>query len=146
MAKRKMSKQSKRRLFLFGTISIVMIIYCVFSASYYAISIYKLKKQESELNDNLAELKHDEKLLNTEIDKLKDSDYIARYARENYSYSKDGEIIIKLDDSKKEKKEEKKYEINQEKIIKVGSIIILLILGYVIMKSRKKQKSKRKGK
>lgn len=146
MAKRRMSKQSKRRLFLFGTISIVMIIYCVFSASYYAISIYKLKKQESELNDNLTELKHNEKLLNTEIDKLKDNDYIARYARENYSYSKDGEIIIKLDDSKKEKKEEKKYEINQEKIMKICSIIILLILGYVIIKSRKKQKSKKKGK
>ena len=33
-----------------------------------------------------------------EIEKLKEPDYIARYAREKYLYSKDGEIIIRIPD------------------------------------------------
>ena len=31
-----------------------------------------------------------------DADKLQDPDYIARYAREKYFYSKDGEYIIKI--------------------------------------------------
>ena len=31
-----------------------------------------------------------------DVDKLQDPDYIARYAREKYLYSKDGEFIIKI--------------------------------------------------
>lgn len=137
-----MSKQAKRRLFIFGTISIIIIVYFVFSASYYALSIYQLKKREAQLHQNLNQLKHHEKLLNTEIDKLKDSEYIARYARENYSYSKDGEIIIKLDNSKKKKETSKKYEWDHEHIIQIGSIIIGCILLYVIIKSFKRKKRK----
>ena len=33
---------------------------------------------------------------NIDADKLQDPDYIARYAREKYSYSKDGEIILRI--------------------------------------------------
>lgn len=140
MAKKKISKQAKRRLFLFGTISIIVIVYFIFSASYYALNIYQLKKQETILNENLTGLKHNEKLLNTEIDKLKDNEYIARFARENYSYSKDGEIIIKLDDSKKKEETKQPLVITQEQIVKIGGILIISILLYVILKNRKKKK------
>ena len=101
MAKKKMSKQAKRRLLIFGTLSVIAIVYFIFSISFYTINIYKLKKQEADLNTKINDLKHNEKLLNTEIEKLKDNEYIARFARENYSYSKDGEIIIKIVVNKK---------------------------------------------
>lgn len=142
MARKKISKPAKRRLFLFGTISIGMIVYFLFSASYYAINIYKLKHEENKLNENLTGLKHNEKLLNTEIDKLKDNEYIARFARENYSYSKNGEIIIKLDDSKKKKENKQSFSISEEQIVKIGGLLILLIILYIIIKSRKKKKTK----
>ena len=33
----------------------------------------------------------------SEIQRLQDEEYIARYAREKYLYSKNGELIIKID-------------------------------------------------
>lgn len=62
------------------------------------IKIDKMKKEKLLLNkkyDNLAEEKE-----NLEIDilKLKDPDYIAKYVREKYFYSKDGELILRIDE------------------------------------------------
>ena len=41
-------------------------------------------------------LKNKEKKLKVDANKLQDPDYIARYAREKYLYSKDGEFILKI--------------------------------------------------
>ena len=139
MAKKKITKQSKRRLLIFGTISILIIIYFFISLSYYSVYIYKLKNQETNLTNDLNDLKHDEKLLKTELEKLQDSDYLARYARENYDYTKDGEYVIKI--NKEEKKEENKVKTDIEiyrKYIFIGSTIVLLFIIYIFYKVRKK--------
>ena len=49
-------------------------------------------------NDLYALLKEEEKILESDIQKLEDPSYVARYAREKYLYSKDGEIIIRMPD------------------------------------------------
>lgn len=54
----------------------------------------ELKELELSYNDSLSE----EESLKDEINKLKDPEYMARYAREKYLYSKDDEIIIKIED------------------------------------------------
>ena len=36
--------------------------------------------------------------LESDVIKLQDPDYVAKYAREKYLYSKDGELIIKIID------------------------------------------------
>lgn len=139
MAKKKITKQSKRRLLIFGTISILIIIYFFISLSYYSVYIYKLKNQETNLTNDLNDLKHDEKLLKTELEKLQDPDYLARYARENYDYTKDGEYVIKI--NKEEKKEENKVKTDIEiyrKYIFIGSTIVLLFIIYIFYKVRKK--------
>ena len=41
-------------------------------------------------------LKEKQKELELDAKKLQDSEYIARYAREKYLYSKEGEFIIKI--------------------------------------------------
>lgn len=140
MVKKRVTKASKRRLLFFGTISIGIIIYFVFSVSYYTMNIYHLQKEEKKLTQNLNSLKYDEKNLKTEIEKLKDPEYLARYARENYLYSKDGEIVIKL------QKEEKIIDTttkdkNYSYVFFGGLLILLLIIGYVIKKGNKKIKS-----
>ena len=38
----------------------------------------------------------EEEYLNMEVEKLKDPDYVARYAREQFLYSKDGEFNIRI--------------------------------------------------
>lgn len=60
--------------------------------------IMRIQSEKKELEDKLAELKEEEEVLNSDIKKLEDPDYIARYAREKYMYSKEGEIIFRLPD------------------------------------------------
>ncbi len=56
------------------------------------------KKQEKKIL--LAEqkrLKEEEAYLKDQVIKFRDPDYLARYAREKYLFSTDGELIIKID-------------------------------------------------
>ena len=55
----------------------------------------KYQEQKS-LEKKLISLKNKEKKLKVDANKLQDPDYIARYAREKYLYSKDGEFILKI--------------------------------------------------
>ena len=49
------------------------------------------------LNENIINYANDkEEELKATVTKLQDPDYVARYAREKYLYSKDGEIIIRI--------------------------------------------------
>ena len=57
-----------------------------------------MKEQKKELEDRIASLKEEEKVLESDIQKLEDPSYVARYAREKYLYSKGGEIIIRMPD------------------------------------------------
>lgn len=137
MSKKKVTKASKRRLLFFGTLSIVVIGYFVFSLTYYGAKIYNLQLEEENLKSNLISLKEDERNLKVEIEKLKDPDYLARFARENYLYSKNGEIVIKVQNDK-EIKNEIKPNTDYSFIIFSGSLVLLLIIIYVFRKSKKK--------
>lgn len=61
-----------------------------------------MKKQKSSLEKKLVELSDEKEVLESDIQKLQDPDYIAKYAREKYLYSKDGELIIRIPDEEKE--------------------------------------------
>ena len=97
MARRK-SKKSKRRLAIFGTFSLFIIGYFIFNLCYYSYRIMVLEKSKTHLQGELSSLQKKEEMLNGDIQKLKDPEYIAKFARENYMYSKDGEYIIKIED------------------------------------------------
>lgn len=60
--------------------------------------ILKINEEKKSLNDKLISLKDEQEILNSDIKKLEDPDYVARYAREKYMYSKDGELIIRIPD------------------------------------------------
>ena len=59
--------------------------------------ILKNRKAEIELSKKYESLLEDEQKLTAEITKLEDSEYLARYAKEKYMLSSDGDIIIKMD-------------------------------------------------
>ena len=48
------------------------------------------------MEKELTALKEKEEELSVDANKLQNPDYIARYAREKYLYSKDGEIILQI--------------------------------------------------
>lgn len=134
---RKISKSKKKRLLVFGTLSLIIIGYFIFSLGYYGYKLYSLKQEEKKYSTMLTELKRQAKILNAEIEKLKDPEYIAAYARENYSYSKPGEKIIKINSEKEEKKEEKfDLNIDYNYIIYGGVGLLIIIFIYAIKKEK----------
>lgn len=136
--KKKIPKASKKRLMVFGTISVIVILYFIFSFGYNVYRIYVLKQEQKQLQQEYTELKKDEKELRNEIEKLQDEDYIARYARENYSYSKDGEYIIKINEEESKQTETKKLDINIDYnyIIYGGVFIIFIIIVHTLRKRK----------
>lgn len=99
MAKKRTSsvvKKTKRRLVIFGLGSLAIIILTTFTIGRYWVEIYDKYREKNELNDKLVSLKEKEEELRVDVNKLQDPDYIARYAREKYLYSKEGEFIIKI--------------------------------------------------
>jgi len=136
MKRKKFSRTSKRRLAFFGTLSLILIGYAVFSFVYYSVNLLKAKNENINLENKLKSLQNDEENLKIEIQKLKDPEYIARYARENYSYSKDGEYIIKLDSSNKNEKQEKKENNNYIYYVVIGCCFIIIVT--VLLNKKKK--------
>ena len=145
MAKRRISKASKRRLTIFGTLSFIAIVYCFFSLLYNIYNIYDLSKEKRKLEELYVQLQEEAESLKIDIEKLNDSDYLANYAREHYLYSnaENGEYIIQLDDIE-DMEEDLSEEINKNYIIVGLSILMLLIFVYIISKGKKTKKKNRR--
>ena len=58
--------------------------------------INQMKKEKVFLEEQILALQEEEKVLKNDIQKLEDPSYVARYAREKYLYSKEGEYIIRI--------------------------------------------------
>lgn len=94
---RRVTKKDKRRIFVLICVFVPLLTFFVSNMVSYWSSIYTNIKDKKELDKVYASYLEEEELLKSEIEKLQDDEYIARYAREKYLYSKDGEIIIKID-------------------------------------------------
>ncbi|MEG0025899.1 MAG: septum formation initiator family protein [Bacilli bacterium] len=142
MAKRrkKISKVSKRRLVFFTPLCLMAFIYfsyCLFSSS---VKLYDLRNTKDNLDEQLFKLKENEEELKIEIERLNDPDYLARFARENYLYSKDGEYVIKVEDDKKKKPVlSKRMVINYDVIIMITGGLLVVIIICVLRKKTTKQ-------
>lgn len=145
MTKKKISKASKIRLVIYGPFSILIIFYFLFSIGYYTYKIYDLKSQEKNLTNKLNELEKQEKILSTDMEKLKDPEYLAKYAREEYSYSKEGEIVFQKYETEEKNNDEKiEFSLNDKYILSICIGIIVIIMLYIIIKSFKHKKKKGK--
>ena len=93
---KKITKKDKRRISLiFGFMILVMAI-IIFNISKIWLKILEKNKEYHFLENELVRLNKEEKNLKNELVKLQNPDYVARYAREKYLYSRDGEITIKI--------------------------------------------------
>lgn len=81
---------------VFGLVACFLSILVLGSIMTVVIDIMNKYQEASELEDKLASLEEKEDELNQEIVKLQDPEYLARYAREKYFYSKDNELIIRI--------------------------------------------------
>ncbi len=148
---RRISRASKRRLSIFGTLSVAAILYFIFSLFYNAYSIYNLTIEKKNLDNKYIELKEQAEELKIDIDKLSDEDYLANFARERYSYSKDGEYILHINEEDLNKLSEEikntnegieiaNLKLNRNYTLCALSIVFVLIIFYIIVKGRKVKK------
>lgn len=60
--------------------------------------INKLNNEKKKLDEEYIILLDEEAMIEADIKRLEDPVYIARYVREKYMYSKDGELILRIGD------------------------------------------------
>ena len=94
--KKKGLKRARRRLLL-------LIVLFLGILAVVSFNLFKVWLQVIDNNNTIASLtsKYDslmeqEKQLKSDVNKLQDPDYVARYAREKYLYTKEGELILKM--------------------------------------------------
>ena len=90
------TKKEKRRLVFISLVIIGLIISLVKSVSNDWTKIMDNNNKLTELTAKYNDLMLEEEKLSSEVTKLQDSDYVARYAKEKYMYSADGETIIRI--------------------------------------------------
>jgi len=95
MAK-KVSKQTRRRLFLITMLTFAVLF--TFSLNLWKMfsQVIEKNRESAFLRTEIERLEDEESYLKVEVEKLNDPEYVARYARERYLYSKDGEFTIRI--------------------------------------------------
>ena len=118
---RKTTAQVKRRLVLTVPITLAIILATTFTSVLELKKIRSYEKEKKALTLELEKLKEDAESLNLEINRLNSPEYIARYAREKFLYTKDGEKLIIVDELTKEQQiEESNKEIDYLTYILIG--------------------------
>ncbi len=93
---KKINKGTKRRLTFLSGIILLLVGVIISSVFKDLCQVLNNKNEIALLNDKYNNLLRDKESLQSEITKLQDSSYVARYAREKYMYSLPNEVIIKL--------------------------------------------------
>lgn len=96
MAKKKARGKFRARMLLFVPVCLFLVCLLGVTIGKYWVDIHQKYKENEELKEKLVSLQEKEKKLAVDVVKLQDPEYIARYAREKFFYSKEGEITLNL--------------------------------------------------
>ena len=97
--KKKVIKKARKQTFrflVFGIACLFIIGGILTSLTKVWIEIYEKYKEKKELEEKILVLKEEEEQLTVDVERLQDPEYVARYLREKYFYSKNGEYIIRI--------------------------------------------------
>ena len=97
--KHKVTKKERRRLTLFVLAFVFIIGFTCINIFPDWLKIMNNKQQIPLLQSSYEELLDTEEALKAEVQKLQDPEYVERYAKEKFLYTKDGEIIIRKTDT-----------------------------------------------
>lgn len=93
----KLTAKERRRIVLTSIFCFFIIALSIISSIGNIFKIGEKTKEKKQLTVQLETLAEEEKTLSDDVEKLKNPEYAARYAREKYLYSKTGEKILKID-------------------------------------------------
>lgn len=95
-----MAKKKRKMGNIYGIVFIIISVFLIYTlyAKVQHIQAQKATYQKLVVQEN--ELKKEKEKLAKEVDSLNDSDYVVRYARSHYIFSKNGEEVIILPENK----------------------------------------------
>jgi len=96
MVKKKAKLQKTIRFLFFGVVSIAVVVTIMSSLSGVVVNIYGKYNEKEELSNKLLGLKETEAKLTVDVERMNDPEYVARYLREKFFYSKEDELIIRI--------------------------------------------------
>lgn len=94
--KKEINKPACRRITILILFMFTILGYLGYNIYSYWNKINNNYQEKEKLSKELTNLLSDEETLNSEIVKLSDPEYVARFAREKFLYSKNGEIIFRI--------------------------------------------------
>ena len=95
-----MAKKKKRMGNIYGIVFLIISVFFIYTliAKVQHIKTEEATYQKLVVQEN--ELKKEKAKLSKEVNSLNDSDYVVRYARSHYIFSKNGEEVIILPENK----------------------------------------------
>lgn len=94
--RRKYTTKTKSRMFIIFLFFVIIISTLGYTLFFNIYQIVDLKIKLHDLENKKILLEEEESVIEADIKRLQDPIYIARYAREKYFYSKEGEIILRI--------------------------------------------------
>ena len=131
MAKRKVPKSRKRRLLFIGTACVIAFVFFCVNIFTYTYKIVVLTKKQNELANQLEVLKVEKENLEKDIANLQTPEGIANYARQEYLYTRQGEYVIKINNSSDDELEEVQEELDT--LGKYKNYMIFASIGFFII-------------
>lgn len=92
--KKRQKRKFRARMLLFVPVCLCLVAVLVVTIGKYWVEIVNKYQENIKLSEELLSLKEKEASLAVDVEKLQDPEYIGRYAREKYLFSKDGEVIL----------------------------------------------------
>lgn len=96
MPKKKRIKNAKKRMIMLTCLLFAVFFGIIMSVFKDWMQIFDNQHQVVTLSAEYDNLQEEATQLKSDVSKLQDPDYVARYAREKYLYTKDGELIIRI--------------------------------------------------
>lgn len=93
---KKLKRKRVKRIILVTLLCLGINAYVLYSVGSILKDVHTMKNEDKALNVKLDDLKEEEEVLKSEVKKLKDPVYVAKYAREKFLYSGDNEYIIRM--------------------------------------------------
>lgn len=101
---------ARRRLTVFFTLAVVVCLFLTWGLFKQNDRLAAKQAQKVEAEQQLAQVEEQQELLNLQIAKLEDDEYIAKLARKEYFLSEEGEIIFTIPTQGSTSKDDKKDE------------------------------------
>ena len=142
ISQNKPNKKARRRTAIWVLILLVIVAGIAFTLPNYVVQIVDKYNEKRNLQEQIVGLKTEQEILEKEVEQLNDTEYVAKIARQKYLFSKDGEMIIKVNSQEEQNETTANInglviDIDIEWIVIGAAVLSIIILSRIMIKIRK---------